>query len=101
MDPHALVSPFAAKAIEYLVAVAYLVLFVPFWRYLDAGRSPDAAPLRARARDHSAGGWFAVPDGISFHPGHTWAHVNGAGLATVGADEFAYKLVGPARMALP
>jgi glycine cleavage system H protein len=101
MDPHAFVSPVEAKAIEYLIAVAYLVLFVPFWRYLDGGTARARAAVRARVPARPPAGWFVVPDGISFHPGHTWARVDGEGLATVGADEFAFKLVAPERMVLP
>jgi glycine cleavage system H lipoate-binding protein len=100
MDPNAFVSPVAAKAIEYLIAVGYLVLFVPFWRYLDGGRAVRPRE-RAVARAETGGSWFSVPEGLAFHPGHAWARANGDGLVTVGADEFAFKLVAPTRVALP
>jgi glycine cleavage system H protein len=101
MDPHALVSPFQVKAIEYLIAVAYLMLFVPFWRYLSGGRPQAARVARRKAAATTAPGWFAVPDAVSFHPGHAWLHASGDGMVTVGADEFAFKLVAPTRISLP
>ena len=101
MDPSALVSPFQAKVVEYLIAVAYLVLFVPFWRYLDGGKAAEKRVARRTAPAATAPGWFTVPNGLSFHPGHAWLHANGDGLVTVGADEFAFKLVAPTRVVLP
>jgi glycine cleavage system H lipoate-binding protein len=81
---------YESKAIEYLIAVAYLVLFVPFWRYLNGGAVPAGAPRRATAGD----GWFAVAPGVALHPAHSWAARAGAGVL-VGMDDFAEKLVGP------
>lgn len=92
MEPTQAFSVYQVKALEYLIAVGYLLLFVPFWRYVQG---PAAlAPQRARAtRRAEAGAWFEVPDGLQFHPGHTWVRA-GNGLATVGLDDFAQKLVG-------
>jgi glycine cleavage system H lipoate-binding protein len=42
-----------------------------------------------------------VPAGVHLHPGHTWARLEPDGLVAVGADDFAHKLVGPARVKLP
>ena len=46
-------------------------------------------------------GWFQIPAGVNLHPGHTWARVEDDGVVTVGMDDFAQKLVGPARVSLP
>lgn len=93
----ALDTPTAARALEYLVAVSYLLLFVPFWRWIDrpvpktaVARAP--LPLRLPARIAS---WFQVPDGIHFHPGHAWAREEADGSVVVGLDDFAGRLVGP------
>ena len=103
MDPTTVVSYVPAKAIEYLIAVGYLLLFVPFWRYLDGGRAMRTFVARTAdlARPRTAGAWFAVPDGPAFHPGHAWARADGDGLVRVGADEFAFKLVAPTSVTLP
>jgi glycine cleavage system H protein len=49
----------------------------------------------------AAAGWFHVPPGVHLHPGHTWARLEPDGLVTVGIDDFAHKLVGPAAVELP
>ena len=38
-------SVYPAKALEYALAIGYLVLFVFFWRYVQGGR-PSGAPGR-------------------------------------------------------
>jgi len=84
MDGHELLSPHATKAIEYLIAITYLVLFIPFWRFVN-----EAAP--ARAFNFS---WFHAPEDVYLHPGHAWARTHGGAVA-VGLDDFAHKLIGP------
>jgi len=98
MEPHGFVGVYEAKALEYLIAVLYLLLFVPFWRFVNGGRSAErVAQVRVRPRPAPARGWFSVPDGVGFHPGHSWARAEGDGVVTVGLDDFARKLVGPIR----
>lgn len=83
-----------AKAIEYLIAVAFLMLFVPFWRYV----APRPASRRAVARaSEPATEWFAVPDGVRLHPGHAWAAATAGNEVLVGIDDFARAFVGPLR----
>lgn len=104
-----------AKVAEYLLAVCYLLLFVPMWRYVHAAR-PQAqavaslgavAQAGAPARQAAAGataaapGWFHAPEGLALHPGHAWARVEADGLVTVGLDDFAQKLVDPEVVVLP
>jgi glycine cleavage system H protein len=115
-----LLSVYPAKSLEYLLAVSYLLLFIPFWRYVQgAGRA--AATLHVSAPAHAAAaakaasapalpralpqpayaGWFRVPTGVHLHPGHTWARLEPDGLVAVGVDDFAHKLVGPGMADLP
>lgn len=105
-------SIYPAKLLEYTLAIGYLLLFVPFWRYVQGGRREAAARAEARspreavrAARHAPGpalpAWFQVPAGIHLHPGHTWARLEPDGLVAVGADDFAHKLVGVARVGLP
>ena len=112
-----LLSVYPAKIFEYLLAVGYLVAFIPFWKYVMSGRelavaaeahaprrAPEARPAAAAAafaRLPAPAGWFQIPEGVHLHPGHAWARVENDGTVTVGADDFAHKLVGPARAALP
>ncbi len=90
MYEHELLSPHATKALEYILAVTYLLLFVPFWRYVNGVARPSRVGVRVRA----ALGWFQVPDDVWLHPGHAWARLQGGRIA-VGMDDFAHKLVGP------
>ncbi len=88
-----LLSPHQVKTIEYLLAVGYLLLFVPFWRFVNGTSLPARLPARAGVR--RSADWFLVPAWLHFHPGHMWARRDPRGLATVGLDDFACKLVGP------
>jgi len=92
MVPHSILTLYYAKPLEYFIAAAFLLLFVPFWRYVQGGRR---APARRPAAAPRPADWFAVPGGLFFHPGHTWARVEPDGLVTLGFDDFAGKLVGP------
>ncbi|HVO19746.1 MAG TPA: glycine cleavage system protein H [Anaeromyxobacter sp.] len=99
-----LLSVYPAKLLEYGLAIGYLLLFIPFWRYLEGGRpAPARAPRRAAAAVGQAGhrGWFRLPAGLHVHPGHTWARLDGDGLVTVGLDDFASKLLGPLAVKVP
>jgi glycine cleavage system H protein len=94
---HDLITIYWLKAIEYILALSYLPLFVLFWRLVNP--SPRAA--RAVAVQPPAPGWadqlrefFQLPAGLLFHPGHTWARVNDDDTVTIGIDAFARQLVG-------
>lgn len=95
MIPHDYMTLHTAKMVEYLIAVTYLLLFIPFWRFVNAPAA--AAPATAHAPRHvpTLKDWFALPDGLFYHPGHAWLRVDGADTVTVGFDDFARKLVGP------
>jgi glycine cleavage system H lipoate-binding protein len=105
LSPSEFPAPAASRAIEYLVAVSYLLLFIPFWRWVNRPMmkkaeapatepKPVAAPVPAALPAPAA--WFEVPDGLSFHPGHAWARQMPDGRVRVGLDDFAGRLVGPA-----
>jgi glycine cleavage system H lipoate-binding protein len=116
-----LLSIYPAKLAEYLLAITYLALFVVYWKYVTGGKGAAlrmAAHAPAPRREAEAPtarrpaprpsipapvpvGWFQVPAGVHLHPGHAWARLERDGLVTVGADDFAHKLVGPAFMSPP
>jgi len=95
-------ATYPAKLMEYTLAVFYLLLFVPFWRYLHGARRAEAEtvvqperPAHAGALALAPAGWFTAPDGVLLHPGHTWAREAPGGLVEVGLDDFAARLLGP------
>jgi glycine cleavage system H lipoate-binding protein len=106
-------SLYDARVTEYLLALTYLLLFVPMWKFVHgaprraeatAGATAGAEASTAAAEAaHAAAvhGWFHVPDGVALHPGHAWARLGADGLVTVGIDDFAQKLVSPENVVLP
>ena len=44
---------------------------------------------------------FARSEGLFYGSGHTWARLESDGLVSIGADDFAHKLVGSAKVGLP
>jgi glycine cleavage system H protein len=94
MQAHEFLTAYQAKAAEYLIAVAYLMLFVPFWRFVN-GRQAVEQPARAAVKERRRSAWFEVPDAVQFHPGHAWLRTNGGTVVALGMDDFAQKLVGP------
>lgn len=102
-------ASYDAKVAEYLLALCYLLLFVPMWRFVHgAARTAEATtgdvarePALAARPAAAPLGWFQVPDGVALHPGHAWARAGADGLVTVGMDDFASKLVDPERVVLP
>lgn len=94
----------ATKGLEYLLVIGYLVVLIPFWFVLrgKTRETAEAAPATVAARPglvaralSGVHGWFRVPEGIFYHPGHTWAAPETDGTFRVGLDDFAAKLVGP------
>ena len=84
MHPIEALSPHATKAVEYLLAVSYLLLFIPFWRFVNGASVVQAF----------APGCFQLPENVHLHRGHSWAKTFGGAVA-VGLDDFAHKLIGP------
>lgn len=86
-------DPYMVKAIEYLVGLSFLALFVLFWRFVNM--DVREVPARVAAWSGQLADWFRVPPELFFHPGHAWAKADAAGMLTVGVDDFAQQLVGP------
>ncbi|MCL4813928.1 MAG: glycine cleavage system protein H [Vicinamibacteraceae bacterium] len=95
--PHDILTLYSSKALEYGIAISFLVLFIPFWRFV---MKPAPAPAAARVAERprvpvaEAVEWFQFARDVGFHPGHAWARFGQGALATVGMDDFARQLVG-------
>jgi glycine cleavage system H protein len=85
-------DPYTMKAVEYLVGLGFLALFVLFWQFVNGEAAPQTVPARNVAAQFSD--WFHVPDGFAFHRGHGWARPDLTGMLTLGVDDFAQHLVG-------
>jgi len=89
------------KGLEYLMVIGYLLLLVPFAWTLRP-RMARAVAAGARAVRTGSGAWFPLPEGLGFHPGHTWARPEGDGVFRVGMDGFALRMLGrPEALHLP
>ena len=101
MIPHDILTLYTAKMLEYGIAVVFLLLFIPFWRFVQ-GSATAPATARVTAGALAVADWFAVPFDRFFHRGHAWARPDASGLVAIGIDDFAAHLVGPlARVSMP
>ena len=90
---------FALKGIEYIFAVSYLLLLVPFWFMLRKLPTADKAKsIKIRATPS----WFELPAELSYHQGHMWAKEGDNGDYIIGLDDVAAKILGtPDSLVLP
>jgi len=92
MEGFSYVDIFATKHIEYLLVIGFLLLFIPFWRFLNR---PAKAVFEAAERIVPAiSEWFRLPEEMYYHLGHSWAVPEEGNVVKVGVDDFAQKLVG-------
>lgn len=102
MIPHDILTLYTAKMVEYGIAILFLLLFVPFWRFVQGSATTVAVPATSPARATTLADWFAIPAEYLFHRGHAWARPEPSGLVTVGMNDFAASLVGPlSRITMP
>jgi len=100
---HDLITIYWLKAVEYILALSYLPLFILFWKFASPKREATVAVHAAVPgwADQLAG-YFQVPANLFFHRGHTWVRLDGGDTVTIGVSDFAQKLVGPlGRVQLP
>jgi glycine cleavage system H protein len=74
------------KATEYLIAIGFMLIFIVFWRLLNA---PRRRPVRESVAES-----FEIIKGIFAHPSHTWAQVTQPNLVNVGMDKFTASVFG-------
>ncbi len=74
------------KATEYLIAIGFMLVFIVFWRLLNA---PRRRPLRESVAES-----FEILKGIFAHPSHTWAEVVQPNVVNVGMDKFTSSVFG-------
>ncbi len=89
------VDIFATKGVEYLIVIGFLLLIIPFWRYLNA--PGKLVPVIGFSTIQSAINRIAgsIPKGIFLDPTHSWAFLEPSGTARVGVDNFLLSTTGP------
>jgi glycine cleavage system H protein len=81
-----------------LTFAAFILMdYVVSRRRAPAGHARDVAiaPLAEPEPVWVAG--YQLPESLHYHPGHTWARVLDSDTVAVGMDDFARRLLGPAR----
>lgn len=76
----------STKGNEYLIAIVFLVIFIAFWRLLNAPRRLPVGESIAES--------VQIIKGIFAHPSHTWAEVVQPNLVNVGMDKFTSSVFG-------
>src|SRR5512135_919561 len=97
MHGNEFLSGYSAKLVEYGLAVAYLILFVGFWRFVHGGKAAarEVAHKAVELPRAVTAGWFQVPADVALHPGHTWARMEEDGTVAVGLDDLGHRMIGP------
>ena len=74
------------KANEYLIAIAFMLIFILFWRMMNIPISP---PVRRFVAEASR-----LIKGLFTHPSHTWLEVVQPDVVSVGMDRFTSSVFG-------
>ncbi|NQV36705.1 MAG: hypothetical protein HQ509_01725 [Candidatus Marinimicrobia bacterium] len=95
MNDFSHVDIFATKGIEYLIVIGFLILIIPFWKYLNSpvNISPVFKFSSAKAVVNRI--TSKIPQGIFLDPTHSWAFMQRSGLVRVGVDNFLLSTTGP------
>jgi len=84
-------------SILFVLLMFLVIITISYFRSpeafeLAARPQPALAPVATPKMERSFG--LAIPQGYTFHPGHTWALKEGADDARIGLDGFAANLIG-------
>ncbi|MDA3893374.1 MAG: hypothetical protein PF517_17055 [Salinivirgaceae bacterium] len=95
MDGFTYYDIFQTKGIEYLIIIAFLLLLIPFWFFVNQQKT---SALRFQnslgVLTHAI---LNIPKGILYCKNHTWAHIEKSGLANIGIDDWLLHLIGNAK----
>lgn len=102
MEGFKYVDIFATKGIEYIVAIAFLIMLVWFWKWLNHPAT-SAVPVNKSQTNHIAQvDWFKLARDYYYHQGHSWVYPDKKDVVNVGIDDFAQKFIGrPEKLILP
>ena len=92
MDGFTYNNIFETKGIEYAAIVVFFAILIPFWIVLN--RQVKATKQLQKKLGILTAKALRIPQGIFFNKDHTWAHLDKAGIAKVGMDDFLLHLIG-------
>lgn len=85
MDGFTYVNIFETKGVEYLAIIAFLVLLIPFWLFLNK-KTSIFGQVRQAGRVISDN-ILSIPQGLFYSKNHTWTYLEKSGSAKVGLDD--------------
>lgn len=92
MDGFTYNNIFETKGIEYLAIIAFIIILIPFWvflnRQLKVNRQVQKT-LGALTADS-----LKIPQGLFFSRFHSWTHLEKSGVAKVGLDDLLVHITG-------
>jgi glycine cleavage system H protein len=92
MDGFTYQNIFDTKGIEYLAIIAFFAILIPFWVILN--RQVKISKEIQRTLGTITASVLRIPQGVFFSQNHTWTHLDKAGVARVGVDDFLLHLTG-------
>lgn len=96
MDGFSYVNIFETKGVEYLAIIAFLVLLIPFWLFLNK-KSKISGQLR-RASEALSANILSIPQGLFYSKNHTWTYLEKSGSARVGLDDLLVHFTGEVKL---
>ncbi|MFH1119851.1 MAG: hypothetical protein V1775_08505 [Bacteroidota bacterium] len=92
MDGFSYYNIFDTKGIEYLVIIAFLLMLIPFWVFLN--KKVNIREHLSNALGVLTSGILKIPQGIFYSRNHTWAYMEKSGIARIGLDDLLLHITG-------
>lgn len=96
MDGYSYIDIFDTKGIEYIVIISFLLLLIPFSIYIEK-KATMAGELR-KAIAYASDKLWALRKGAYYSKQHTWAQLDGTGLAKIGINGLLAGITGDSRI---
>lgn len=96
MDGFIYTNIFETKGIEYLAIIAFLVLLIPFWLYLDK-KTKFPSQIR-KVSGILSSNVLNIPRGLFYSKNHTWTYLEKSGTAKVGLDDLLIHFTGEVKL---
>ena len=92
MDGFSYNNIFETKGIEYLIIIAFLLLIIPFWVFINKKTAiKDQIRKTLGVLTSSV---LRIPQGIFYSKNHTWTYLEKSGYASVGLDDLLLHITG-------